>query len=82
MAFPLAAFGETCYQQGPRVFVRGPKGQVYVLFEKGIAIVEPGKFAIRMLAESPVPIHYGGDFFDGRIYFASGSHVYSYGVTE
>ena len=35
-----------------------------------------------MLAESPVPIGSGGDYLDGRIYFASGSHVYSYGVTE
>ena len=79
---PRTAFGPTCYQQGPRVFVRGPKGQIYVLFQKGIAVVEPGKFTIRMLAESPVPIEYGGDYLDGRIYFASGSHVYSYGVTE
>jgi hypothetical protein len=77
-----ATFGLTCYQQGPRVFVRGPKGQIYILFEKGIAIVDPGTLAIRLLAESPVPINYGGDFFNGRIYFASGSHVYSYGVTE
>ena len=77
-----ATFGPTCYQQGPRVFVRGPKGQIYVLFMKGIAIVDPGKFTIRMLAESPVPVEYGGDYLDGRIYFASGSHVYSYGVTE
>ena len=75
-------FGRTAYQQGPRVFVRGPKGQVYVLFEKSIAIVEAGKFNIRMLAVSPVPINYGGDYLNGRIYFASGSHVYSYGVSE
>ena len=75
-------FGRTAYQQGPRVFVRGPKGQVYVLFEKGIAIVEAGKFNIQVLAESPVPINYGGDYLNGRIYFASGSHVYSYGVSE
>ena len=33
-----------------------------------------------MLAESPVPIGAGGDFLDGRIYFASGSHLYSYQV--
>jgi len=77
-----AAFGLTDYQQGPRVFVRGPKGQIYILFTKGIAIVEPGKFNIRMLAESPVPIDYGGDYLNGRIYFGSGSHIYSWGVTE
>jgi hypothetical protein len=33
-----------------------------------------------MLAESPVPIGPGGDLLNGRIYFGSGSHVYSYQV--
>jgi len=75
-------FGPTAYQQGPRVFVRGPKGEVFILFLKGIARVDPGKFAIRMLAESPVPVQYGGDYLNGRIYFASGSHIYSYGVPD
>jgi len=73
-------FGRTAYQQGPRVFVRGPKGEVYILFVKGIARVEPSTYEIKMLAESPVPISYGGDFLNGRIYFAHGSHVYSYAV--
>jgi hypothetical protein len=76
------AFGPTAYQQGPRVFVTGPKGEVYVLFVKGIARVEPKTFKITMLAESPVPATYGGDFLDGRIYFASGSHVYSWEVSR
>ncbi len=31
-----------------------------------------------MIAESPVPIGLGGDFRGGRIYFGSGSHLYSY----
>jgi hypothetical protein len=75
-------FGWTAYQQGPRVFVRGPKGEVYILFVKGIARVDPGKFAIRMLAESPVPVEYGGDYLNGRIYFANGSHLYSFAVSE
>jgi hypothetical protein len=77
-----ATFGITSYQQGPRVFVRGPKGQVYILFEKGIAIVDPGKFTIRMLADSPVRITTGGDYYNGRIYFTSQSHVLSWGATE
>jgi hypothetical protein len=77
-----ADFGRTAYQQGPRVFVRGRKGEVYILFVKGIARVEPGKFAVRMLAESPVPVEYGGDYLNGRIYFASGSHLYSYALPE
>ena len=77
-----AVYGKTAYQQGPRVFVRGPKEEIYILFGKGIAQVEPRTFKIRMLAESPVPVDYGGDYLDGRIYFASGSHVYSYEVSK
>ncbi len=78
----LAIFGRTNSQQGPRVFVVGPRGTVYVLFVKGIAQVDPTTFEITMLAESPVPIGPGGDYLDGRIYFASGSHLYSCVVGE
>jgi len=71
-------FGYTTSQQGPRVFVQAPDGRTFILFVKGIAEVNPETFDITMLAESPVPIGPGGDYLDGRIYFASGSHVYSY----
>jgi len=47
---------------------------------KGSARVEPGTFEITMLAESPVPIGPGGDIHNGRIYFGSGSHMYSCAV--
>lgn len=77
-----AELGPTTSQQGPRVFVTAPDGAVYILFTKGIAIVEPETYAIRLLAESPVPIGPGGDILNGRIYFGSGSHVYSYRVPE
>ena len=73
-------FGVTTYQQGPRVFIRGPGGEIYVLFVKGIARVDVDTHRIEMLAESPLPVGPGGDILDGRIYFASGSHLYSYGV--
>jgi len=75
-----ALYGPTNSQQGPRVFVTDPRGTVYVLFVRGIGRVEPGTFEIRLLAESPVRIGPGGDYHDGRIYFAGGSHVYSYRV--
>ncbi|MBN2308187.1 MAG: hypothetical protein JXR94_04405 [Candidatus Hydrogenedentes bacterium] len=77
-------FGLTCYQQGPRVFVKGPHPfpEVYILFGKGIARVDQKTHAIEMLAESPVSIDLGGDFLNGRIYFGSGSHVYSYQLPE
>jgi streptogramin lyase len=73
-------FGQTTSQQGPRVFVVSPDGAIYILFVKGIARLDPATFKIAMLAESPVPIGLGGDMLDGRIYFGSGSHMYSYKV--
>ena len=71
-------FGVTTSQQGPRVFVTDPDGRVFMLFRKGIAAVDSERYAIRLLAESPVGVGPGGDYLDGRIYFGSGSHLYSY----
>ncbi len=75
-----ATFGHSTSQQGPRVFVIAPDNTTYILFVKGIARIDPADFSIHMLAESPVPVGPGGDILNGRIYFGSGSHVYSYGV--
>jgi len=49
-----------------------------MLFAKGIARVDQQTHAIQMVAQSPVPIAAGGDILDGRLYFAYGSHVYSF----
>ena len=73
-----ARFGSTISHQGPRVFVLSPDGELYMLFVKGIARVDLTTHGITMLAESPVSIGPGGDLLDGRIYFGSGSHLYSY----
>jgi hypothetical protein len=70
--------GSTISHQGPRVFVTSPEGTLYMLFRKGIAQVDQKSHAITMLAESPVKIGPGGDYHKGRIYFGSGSHMYSY----
>jgi hypothetical protein len=77
-----ASFGRTAHQQGPRVFVTDPQGRVYVLFVKGIARLDPPTYRFTLLAPSPVPIAYGGDILNGRVYFAHGSHVYSYRLPE
>ena len=78
----IATFGRTTSQQGPRVFVVGPGGETYILFAKGIARIDHETFEIDMIAESPVRIGPGGDYLDGRIYFGSGSHLYSYTLPE
>ncbi len=75
-------FGRTNSQQGPRVFVASPEGDTYMLFVKGVAQINPDTFEITLLAQSPVSIGPGGDFYNGRIYFGSGSHMYSYTVPD
>jgi outer membrane protein assembly factor BamB len=75
-----ATLGPTVVHQGSRIFVAGSEGEVYILFAKGIARVDPDTFEITLLASSPVPIEAGGDLLEGRIYFASGSHLYSWAV--
>jgi hypothetical protein len=80
--FTEKAFGPTVSQQGPRVFVRGPREEIYVLFTKGIARIEPHTFQIKLIAQSPVRIAAGGDYLDSRIYFVNGSHLYSYKLPE
>jgi streptogramin lyase len=73
-------FGNTNSQQGPRTFVVTPDNTVYILFIKGIARLDTKTNEIKMVVTSPVPIGAGGDYLYGRIYFASGSHVYSWKV--
>jgi len=74
-------FGQTVWQQGPRVLIPGPDQYVYVLFKKGIARIDPKNHTMTWLADSPVPITAGGVYLSGRIYFVGGSsHLYSYGV--
>ena len=75
-------FGPTARQQGTRAFVQDDEGTIYVLFTKGIARLDPETFEIEMLAESPVPASVGGDYYDGRIYFCHGSHLYSWQIPD
>jgi hypothetical protein len=71
-------FASTVSHQGPRVFVHGPKQEIYALFVRSIARIEPQSWRIKLLAKSPVSLAAGGDYLDGRIWFASGSHLCSY----
>ena len=77
-----AELGRTSGSQQARIFIPAPDGKIYLLLNKGIALLNPETFAITMLAQSPVPIGPGGDWLDGRIYFGSGSHMYSWQVTQ
>jgi len=77
-----AQFGPTVFHQGPRVFVRDAEATIYILFAGSIARLNTSTFEITKLADLPVSMSAGGDILNGAIYFASGSHVYSYRVSE
>lgn len=65
-------------QQGPRVFIRSQNGDFYLLIQNGILKINPTTFEPIRIVTTPVPITGGGDFLNGRIYFFSGSHLWSY----
>lgn len=71
-------YGRTTGEQSPRIFVTGPDKKVYILFEKAIVSIDPGTFKMTLVANSPVHIHAGGDYLNGKLYFISGSHLCSY----
>ena len=48
------------------------------LATSGIAAIEPESQHLKIVTKSPVPIEGGGDVLDGRVYFFSKSHIYSY----
>ncbi len=75
-------FGSMHLQQGQRKIVISNAGQVYLLFRKGIVSADPVSHKLAWLAQSPISIDTGGDWYEGRIYFASGSHLYSYQVVR
>jgi len=74
--------GRSAYHQGPRLFITIPEtGDVLVLFERAIArVCEGPHYRLEQVSEPPIPIQCGGDLHEGRIYFGSGSHLYSYGM--
>jgi hypothetical protein len=75
-----AGLGTISYQQGHRKFVQTPEGEIYLLFKKRIARVDLVSHRLRVVAESPVAVQFGGDFLDGRIYFGGSSHLYSVAI--
>ena len=71
---PLVGMRRACCQLSSATFL------LPVAAASVVARVDQTTHAITMIAESPVSIGPGGDILNGRIYFGSGSHVYSYGL--
>ncbi|MBI3920913.1 MAG: hypothetical protein HY318_05785, partial [Armatimonadetes bacterium] len=57
---------------------RSSDGTIIALFTKAIVRIEPGTFKHTKLADTPGPVGAGIAVHNGRLYFAVGSHVWSY----
>jgi hypothetical protein len=77
----FSEFGPTTAEQSPRIFVMGPRKEVYILFAKGAIVqVLPKSYEMKLIATAPGPIKAGGDYAHGRMFFVSGSHLMSYKI--
>ena len=70
--------GPSVYAQGTRAFVKGADGSIYVLLYNGIGKVDAKAHTVSRVVSSPVRITVGGAAADGRIYFGSNNHLYSW----
>jgi hypothetical protein len=57
--------------------LRDEAGRIIVLLSGAVLAVAPGSTQPTLLATLPVEAHAGSAIIDGRLYFASGSHLYS-----
>lgn len=72
----------TANQQGSEVFVQTPGGRVFLLFQSGtIAEIDTESYEITPRATAPADIGNGGTFYNGRIYFATNSNLFSWEVS-
>ena len=72
--------GPSVYAQGTRAFVKGADGGIYVLLYNGIGKVDAKAHTVSRVVSSPVRITVGGAAANGRIYFGSNNHLYSWKV--
>ncbi len=74
----LAEYGPQAGGQAPRVMLFGPDGALYILMAEAIVRLDPETLEHRREAEAPSRIHAGITLHEGRLYFSSGSELWSY----
>lgn len=70
--------GRAVASQSPQIFVQGEE-DVFVLLQKGIYRINENTFELELVQYTPQPITTGGACVKGRIFYISGSHLFSYG---
>ena len=59
-----------------------PDGTIYAAMSQGIARITPGSFKHELLTRPPANITAGGLLLDGRLYYASGTNVWTYRLPD
>lgn len=60
----------------------GPGGVLYALLRNAICRIDPESLRPAVIARPPVPITAGMAILQGRLYFGSGSHLWSYSLEQ
>jgi len=74
-------FGPSVSAQGSKIFVPAPEKELYILFRNLIAKLDRENFKIIPIVKVP-NISNGGGYLDGKIYFISSSHLYSFMIPK
>lgn len=75
----LSTYGALGGVQGPRIMTFNDSGDIIVLFSEAIVRIDPTTYQHEQLAALPVKAGAGPILHDGRVYFTSDSHIWSYG---
>src|SRR5690606_3180985 len=73
---PLKDYGDVV-GRGTAMFL-GPDDELYVLFTNAIVRIDTNNLKLKSETNPPVSITAGGDIHNNRIYFGSGSELWSY----
>jgi hypothetical protein len=73
--YDLSAYGTVAYHG----MTLGPDGSLYVVITNALLRIAPHTFEVEKLADTPQPATGGIAIQGGRLYFISGSHLWSWG---
>jgi hypothetical protein len=54
------------------------EGSIYALLHTAIVRVDPADFSHEVVARPPTPLKVGGPVIDGRLYYTSQAHLWSF----
>lgn len=77
-SIPLSEYGRPAGSQAERILSVGPDGNLYILFRDKILRLGVQDHRIEIVAQSPVTIGTGSAWIGDRLFFSSGSEIWSW----